>query len=260
MKNGNNTFDRFLLSWRFIVLMVILQFILPPVASKGFQWEAWGDIIVNTLMHAFIQNMYLHAWVFQVAAIGMLLLLIVRKEKMSRWFMLYAGCCFVLYSVIQNMALTEKYGFSMVTINVVMMLLVAILWFRGAMRGNSLFTFSNLTWKTAWTIPVAFFCLWWPMDMAQGATPDWNLMHLFTGGSAMAFCPMTPIFLTLLILSRNDVDLALLRATALVGFIVGCYNMGNFGTDAGLYLGLYHLPLVGISLYALLISKKKRNA
>lgn len=259
MKTKNNTLDKFLLSWKFIVLIIILQFVLPPIATKGFQWEEWGNIIIGTLTHAFIQNMYSYAWVFQILAIGMLLLLAVRKERASRWFMLYAGCCFTLYTIIQNMALTEKYGLSIVSVNVVMMLLVAILWFRGALLGNSRFTFSNLSWKTAWTIPVAFFCLWWPMDMTQGAVPDWNLMHLFVGGSAMAFCPMTPVFLTLLILSVRDIDVTLLRVTAVVGFIVGCYNMSNFATDAGLYLGLYHLPLLGMSLYALLISKKKEN-
>lgn len=66
-------------------------------------------------------------------------------------------------------------------------------------------------------------------------------------------------FLVLLLLSKENIDLTLLRVTALVGFIIGCYNMGNFATDAGFYLGLYHLPLVGISLYALLKSKRKNK-
>lgn len=257
MKTTNNVLDRFLLSWKFIVLIIVMQFVLPPIATRGFQWEDFGTVIISTLSHAFIQDMYSYAWIFQTLAICMLLLLAVRKEKISRWFMLYVGCCYVLYTINQNVALTEKYGLSIVTINVVMMLLVAFLWFRGALLGNSRFTFSNLNWKTAWTIPVAFFCLWWPMDFAQGPTPDCNLIHLFTGGSAMAFCPMTPVFLTLLILSKRDIDVALLRVTAFIGFIIGCYNMGNFAVDTGLYLGLYHLPLLGMSLYALLISKKE---
>lgn len=260
MKSKKYTLDKFLLSWKFIILIIILQFVLPPIVTKGFQWEDCGNIISDTLMNAFIQSLYPYAWFFQILAIGMLLLVAVRKEKVSRWFMLYAGCCFTLYAVIQNMAFTEKYGFSIVTINVVMMLLVAWAWFRGALLGNSRFTFNNLNWKTVWTIPVAFFCLWWPMDMTQGAVPDWDLTYLFTGGSAMAFCPMTPVFLTLLILSKREIDITLLRITAVIGFIIGCYNMGNFASDGGFYLGLFHLPLLGMSLYGLLISKKKGNS
>ncbi len=259
MKTLNNTLDKFLLTWKFIVLIMVMQIVLPPIATKGFEWDNIGGIIISTLSSAFIQDMYPYAWIFQILAICMLLLLAIRREKVSRWFMLYAGCCFTLYTIIQNVALTEKYGLSIVTVNVVMMLLVAFLWFKGALLGNSRFTFSNLNLKTAWIIPVAFFCLWWPMDLPQEITPDWNLMHLFTGASAMAFCPMTPVFLTLLILSKRDIDVTLLRVTAVVGFIIGCYNMGSFATNAGFYLGLYHLPLVGMSLYAFLVSKKKNN-
>lgn len=259
MKTTNKLLDRFLLSWKFIVLIIVMQFAFPPIATRGFQWEDFGNIIMYTLSHAFIQDMYQYAWIFQILAICVLTLLAVRREKISRWFMFYVGCCYVLYTVNQNVALTEKYGLSIVTVNVVMMLLVAFVWFRGALLGNSRFTFSNLNWKTAWTIPVAFFCLWWPMNMPYEAHPDFNLVYLFTGGSAMAFCPVTPVFLTLLILSKKDVDRPLLRVMAMVGFIIGLYNMGNFATDFGFYLGLYHLPLLIMPLYALIISKKEKN-
>lgn len=113
---------------------------------------------------------------------------------MSRWFMFYVGGCYVLYAIVQNVAVTDKYGFSIVTVNVVMMLLVALLWMREAWRGSSMLTFGNLNRRTAWLIPVALFCLWWPMDMMRGAEPDFSPIHLFAGGSAMAFCPMTPVF------------------------------------------------------------------
>lgn len=45
------------------------------------------------------------------------------------------GGCYVLYAIVQNVAVTDKYGFSIVTVNVVMMLLVALLWMREAWRG-----------------------------------------------------------------------------------------------------------------------------
>lgn len=228
-----------------------MQFILLPIATKGFRWENIGDLIIYTLGHAPIQRMYPYAWTFQIVSLVMLMLLVLRRETMSRWFMLYA--------IIQNVAVTDKFGFSMVTVNVVMMLLVALLWMREAWWGSSRLTFGNLNRRTAWLIPVVLFCLWWPMDMMRGAEPDFSPIHLFAGGSAMAFCPMTPVFLVLLLLSKENIDLTLLRVTALVGFIIGCYNMGNFAADAGFYLGLYHLPLVGISLYALLKSKWKNK-
>ena len=107
-------FENFLTSWKFFLLLVLLQFLLMPVATKGFKFEAAGDLIFYTLGHAFIMDMYPYAVYFQIVMILAL----------------------------------------------------------GTMR---------------------------------------------------------------------------------------CYNMGNFATDTGFYLGLYHLPLLGMSLFALLSSKRKKN-
>ena len=207
MMTRNSALEKFLLSRKFIVCIIVLQFILLPIATKGFRWENIGDLIIYTLSHALIQGMYPYAWTFQIVSLVMLMLLVLRRVTMSRWFMFYVGGCYVLYAIVQNVAVTDKYGFSIVTVNVVMMLLVALLWMREAWRGSSMLTFGNLNRRTAWLIPVALFCLWWPMDMMRGAEPDFSPIHLFAGGSAMAFCPMTPVFLVLLLLSKENIDL-----------------------------------------------------
>lgn len=251
-------FENFLTSWKFFWLLVLLQFLLMPMATKGFKFEAAGDLIFYTLGHALIMDMYAYAVYFQIVMILALMAVIVCRGKFSRCFMAIAGCFYLLYAVIQNMAVTEQYGFSMVTVNVVMMGFVAFIWFWSAWKGNTVFSFDNITWKTGWTIPVALFCLWWPMDL-RTALPDFRLHYLLDSGAVLGFCPMTPVFLTLLILSKRSVSRVVLRVTAMVGVIIGCYNMGNFATDTGFYLGLYHLPLLGISLFALLSSKRKKN-
>ena len=162
MMTRNSALDKFLLSRKFIVCIIVLQFILLPIATKGFRWENIGDLIIYTLSHALIQGMYPYAWTFQIVSLVMLMLLVLRRVTMSRWFMFYVGGCYVLYAIVQKVAVTDKYGFSIVTVNVVMMLLVALLWMREAWRGSSMLTFGNLNRRTAWLIPVALFCLWWP--------------------------------------------------------------------------------------------------
>ena len=161
MMTRNSALDKFLLSRKFIVCIIVLQFILLPIATKGFRWENIGDLIIYTLSHALIQGMYPYAWTFQIVSLVMLMLLVLWRVTMSRWFMFYVGGCYVLYAIVQNVAVTDKSGFSMVTVNVVMMLLVALLWMREAWRGSSMLTFGNLNRRTAWLIPVALFCLWW---------------------------------------------------------------------------------------------------
>ena len=49
MKTINNVLDRFLLSWKFMVWMIVLLFILFPVAIKEVQWESVGNMVFYTL-------------------------------------------------------------------------------------------------------------------------------------------------------------------------------------------------------------------
>lgn len=106
-------FENFLTSWKFFLLLVLLQFLLMPVATKGFKFEAVGDLIFYTLGHAFIMDMYPYAVYFQIVMILTLVAVIVWRGKFGRCFMAIAGCFYLLYAVIQNMAVTEQYGFSM---------------------------------------------------------------------------------------------------------------------------------------------------
>lgn len=141
--------------------------LLMPVATKDFRFEAAGDIVFYTLQHAFIMDMYSYSFYFQVVMILALIAVVVWKGKFSRVFTAITGCFYLLYAVIQNMAVTEQHGFSMVTVNVVMIGFVALVWLCAAWKGNNEFSFDNVTWKTGWTIPVALFCLWWPMSLKR---------------------------------------------------------------------------------------------
>ena len=60
-----NRWESFLTSWKFFSLLVVLQFILMPVATKGFKFEAAGDIVFYTLQHAFIMDMYSYSFYLQ---------------------------------------------------------------------------------------------------------------------------------------------------------------------------------------------------
>ena len=44
------------------------------------------------------------------------------------------------------------------------------------------------------------------------------------------------------------------RITAVVGFIIGCYNMASFFNPGTVWLGFVHLPLLLISLYCAVLS------
>lgn len=255
MKETSTRFERFCTSWKFFLVLIALQFILMPIATKGFRFEEAAQIVFTTLGHALISRFYPYSFIFQWMALALIVALLFFRKRIGRFFSAYVGACYLFYAIIQSVAITNKYGVSVVTVNLVMMSFVAFVWFRDCWKGENEYTFSNLNWKTAWLIPVAFFCLWFPMD-SLNAKPDFNPAYLFSGIASLAFCPMTPVFLTLLTLCRPSINMTTYRVTAMVGLIIGIYNMGQFASPAGFYLGIYHLPLVLVSLYALLSSKR----
>lgn len=255
MKETSTRFERFCTSWKFFLVLIALQFVLMPMATKGFRFEEAGQIVFTTLGLALINRFYPYSFVFQWMALALIVALLFFRDRIGRFFSAYVGCCYLLYAIIQSIAVTNKYGVSVVTVNLVMMLFVAFVWFRDSWKGEDKYTFSNLNWKTAWLVPVAFFCLWFPMNL-QNAKPDFNPAYLFSGFASLAFCPMTPVFLILLTLCRPTINMVTYRVTAMVGLIIGIYNMGQFANPTGFYLGIYHLPLLLISLYALLSSRQ----
>ena len=90
--------------------------------------------------------------------------------------------------------------------------------------------------------------------------PDFNPIYLFTNQAGLAFCMMTPVYLAILILYYPKVNIPTLRITALSGITIGFWNMVvNFliKPDILWWNGVLHLPLVFISIYALILSFRK---
>ena len=156
MKETSTRFGRFCTSWKFFLVLIALQFVLMPMATKGFRFEEAGQIVFTTLGHALINRFYPYSFVFQWMALALIVALLFFRDRIGRFFSAYVGCCYLLYAIIQSIAVTNKYGVSVVTVNLVMMLFVAFVWFRDSWKGENKYTFSNLNWKTAWLVPVAF--------------------------------------------------------------------------------------------------------
>ncbi len=95
----------------------------------------------------------------------------------------------------------------------------------------------------------AFYC-----PFTHHGEMDWSLAHFFTRNTATAFCLTTPLFLTIMTLNLPNVNVVTYRITAIIGVIIGLYNMMNFFNPHTIFLGVVHLPLVIISLYCAVLS------
>ena len=177
----------------FYLLFVLLWFVVPPYASKGYSFpEEWGDVAFHVLGKAIV---YSHAElypIFKLIPMALLVAIIVFRNKAARIFSIYVGISYVLFAFGQSIAVTEKYGLAICTINLVMFLAVAALWVWEAVVLQNDFTPRKRPTWTYWVVPLAFLAFWYPINLKTGK-PDFNPIYIFTSPAGVAFCLMTPV-------------------------------------------------------------------
>ena len=251
--------QKFILSGWFLIVMFIMAFILPPYAENNFVVQNISIIVNATLSNSFVSNLLPYSTLFQIVVLLFLLGLIVFKNRFGKAFTLFVGISYLVYAFVQNIAITEKFGFSMIVSNIILCMMTSFVWLSDLKFNNNSYTFKNFNKKNAWLIIVALFCLWWPMDLS--GIPDFNPLYFFTGHVAQSiqFCPMTPVFLIILIYCKPTISLPIYRMTGISGTIIGFWNMMSFFNPSTFFLGVYHLPLFLISLYVLIDSFKLKK-
>ena len=126
-------------------------------------------------------------------------MLILFENKISGVFSLYVGITYLLFAILQGIAITDKYGFGIVTGNFILMVIVAIFWFWKVSVNRNNFTSQKLPIIRYWVVPLAFLAFWHPANL-ESMKPDFNLAYLFTNPAGLAFCMMTPVYLGILTL------------------------------------------------------------
>lgn len=248
--------------WWFLALFVLFSMMTPPIVTKGFDLTKTGEIISHILRNSLITSCSPLYPVFKIIPIILFLALVLFGNRIGRIFSVYGGITYLLFAFLQGIAITDEYGFGIVTGNFIDMILVAIFWFWEAFVNKSDFTPRKIPIIRYWVVPLAFLAFWYPISLESGR-PDFSLACLFTNPAGLAFCTMTPVYLGILTLYYPKVNIVLLRVTSLLGIIIGFWNMvGNFfiRPDIGWWNGFLHLPLVFISVYALILSFRKTQS
>lgn len=238
--------------WWFFVILLSAQSILLPIVSRNFDPQnipRMVSVILGNSVQNHLGNLNI---LFQSLSVLMFVLLIVFKNKVRKLFNAYVAVSYIAFAFIQNIAVTDQYGFSVVTINFAMFLFVAYVWIREMFHPENNYDFKPFQWKYAWMIVLALFAYYCPFT--NGGEMDWNLAHFFTRNTATAFCLTTPLFLTILTLNLPRVNIVTYRVTAIIGVIIGLYNMMSFFNPHTVFLGVLHLPLVIISFYCTILS------
>lgn len=247
--------------WWFVLLLVVCV-LIPAYIERNYDPSKLGEITNFLLFNALISRVDFLYPIFKAVPILLVLSIIFFKNKATRWFSVYAGISYVLFAFLQNIAVTEEYGFAIFPNNIVMFLIVAAFWFWEAFVQRNDFTpHKQPAWKY-WVVPFAFLAFWYPANLLTHL-PDFDPIYLFTNPAGLAFCMMTPIYLAILTIYHPRVNIATFRVTSIVGTILGIMNiLTNFFVEPSVYWwnGVLHLPLAAISTYGLILSFGKRGS
>lgn len=232
------------------LLFVVISF-LPVYAEKPYAPQDTQDVILNLLMVSIGPYKQLGP-VFHIATLIMVGLIAVFGTKMGRILAATMGLNYLIIALVQTMGTTEKYGFVLQTSALVTSVLLGIAWIAAAVRGTLEPSYKNVPSLRYLLLPLALLAFWSPYN--SDVQPDLNPALLITSPDyGLTFCFTTPVFLFLLILFYPRVDAFAYRITAFNGLLYGLFNMTHFFNPQLRWMGVLHLPLLVLSLVALLL-------
>jgi len=251
--------------WLYPVLYVAFFIIsmLPLYTEKPYAPQETQDVIINLLM--IVTNPYKpYALIFHVLTILMVILTAWKPANMGRVWASYIGLNYLIIALVQTMGVTSQYGFVLHTGGMVMFGVLGLVWLIVAFRNELQTSFRSISWQHLLLLPLALFAFWAPYVASDnGVQPDFNpLLLLVSPDYGLTFCFTTPVFLFLLILFYPQVNMLAYRITAFNGLLYGLYNLSHWFKPELRWMGVLHLPLLIISIYALIMPQilKKRAA
>lgn len=259
-------FEQVTARWRFMVALLAIPLVALPFASRHFSFSRVMDISRISLGWCF-NNLHrvpaLHL-VFKLVPVVLVVGIFATRGRFGRAFSAYAGFSYVMFALVQNVAVTPMYGLSVMTSNVVLFMLVAASWLWDCKVGKNDFSTPTRSLWRYWVVPPALLAFWSPVSERAGAFGAWEFSAttFFTSEAGMAFCLMTPLYLAVLSIFYPRVNLVTMRVTSAVGLFLGLVNMVTvFGLKASpVAVGICHIPLVLVPAFTLYQSLHKTAA
>lgn len=256
----HNRLEAITRKWWFTLLIIILM-CMPSYSTKAIPPEERANIVLTVFAEALVYRIPKLFPIFKLIPLLLLLLLVLYRNKVRKVFSAYVSLNLFLVAIFQNMAYTREYGFTVLTGNILISLMVALAWFWETIAVRNDFSVYRLGAGQIFMMFLAFFAFWYPIDL-QTLTPDFKLHHLFTSEAGLTFCMLVPFYLAVLFVIYPRVNPVTLKVTALAGFITGILTVIQFFilNPAYWWMGILHLPLFLNSLYGLVLAKRILSA
>jgi len=231
--------------------LLVLIFFIPTHASRNYDPRQSVDLIGQVLSAPFIYSFPVLMPIAKLVTVVLIVGVLVYGNKMRRAFNVYVAILYLALALFQTAAVTDTYGLVIISGNMALVLVVALVWvWEVIAERNDFETRKHPLWRW-WVAPLAVMSLLAPVD-ASTMSPDFNPVQLLTNEAGLTFCMMTPVVLAVLTLFHPTVNPAVLRVSSFAGMLLGVINMILwFVVESwGWWMGVLHIPLVVLSIYA----------
>lgn len=241
--------------WWFYAFLVLCVFI-PPYTQHGF--SSFSDLVETVAYVAdfLIENKLVlvpYMPLFHLVLVLLFALLFIHGNKFGRIFSIVAGIHFIFITFLQGGAITQKYGLVFYPNVFLEFSLISAGWFWEAKVRKTDYTFKNKAPQVYWFAGIAVFFSFWNPDKLGILSP----MSLITSTSPIAFCMVTPIYLSMLSLLYPDVNVPLFRITSFIAILVSIISigMGFFmeNRSEGIYWSVLHSPMLITTVYCFVL-------
>lgn len=174
---------------------------------------------------------------------------------MGRLAAAFFGILFFFLAFSNHIALTENYGWVIITGNLVLISMVGVFWLHEALTPQNMYVFERRPLWRYWLLPFALLAFWSPIT--PDLHPDFNPLLLLTSSFGVMYCTTTPVVTAILTLIYPRVNKTLLGVTSFVGFLIGLFNAIALFMMPGytLWNFILHTPLIFISGYGLILPR-----
>ena len=241
-----------------LYLLLLLLFFIPTYASRNYDPRQSVDLINQVLSAPLIFAVPVLMPISKIMTVVVILGLMIYGNRSRQIFNLYVTVMYLAIAIFQTTAITETYGLVVLSGNLALVLIVALVWaWEAVVKRNDFEIRKHPLWRW-WVAPLAIMAFLSPVDTST-MTPDFSPARLLTNEAGLTFCMLTPVVLAVLTLFFPTVNPVVLRILSFVGILMGGVNMIVwFGMETwGWWMGVLHLPLVVLSTYAFVLAHSK---
>jgi hypothetical protein len=244
--------------WFYPVVYLLLFAIsmVPLYTEKPHPPQDTQDVIINLMMVA-TAPYTAYAPIFHFATLSLVALVFYRPKKLGWLVAGYMGLNYLVIAVTETRGQTQKYGFVVHPGGMIAYLILGITWLIVAAKNDFTPSFKRLTVPEYGLFLLALLAFWSPYSVANTTIqPRFDPLLLLTSPDyGMTFCLTTPVFLFGLILFYPSVNSFAYRITAFNGLLYGLFNLTHWFSPDRRWMGFLHLPLLIMSVYALILPK-----